>query len=156
MRKENISAIILAAIASAGLLSGCKKESKIIEKDGNTYIKSGSDYVELDLEPKVFKPGEHIIYYVTSFKVETTTWSGYYSISPGYGNSNLPVPEIPEGYSCIDIIDIVDDNNKGATSVIFYYINDVEVEAEGRYNTETNTVDYPNPGKVLSQELTLK
>lgn len=131
-------ALLLSAMCSLAILSGCGNKSKEVEIDGEAYYQVEDTYVKKEGETKTFEPGEHIISYVVNGIV-------YYD-TKGY-IKDLKYPEIPEGYEVQDIIMMpVDSSGK---SILFYFVNTKTVEATGEYNPKTNEYDYYTPGKVV-------
>ena len=150
--KRKKKALLLASIASLCLLCGCGKNSQVevVEKNGEEYIKTGDEYTKLDISPKRFEAGDHVVYYVV--KRETgDSWLNVYEINSGYNGIKNIVPETPEGYKLIDVVSMSDAN--GATNAIaFFYVNEVPVLVEGVLNFETGIVEYVEPGVVVEEK----
>ena len=145
-------ALLLASIASLSILCGCgspsTKRVKSIETEDGTYIESNGEYVRLDISPKVFEPGTHIIQYVH----KVNDGSSYHNsqLTEGYNNS-LFSPDVPEGYKIIGTTGY--SNNYGYDNYMVYImVNEETVEVEGRYDINTNSVMYNIPGKVVKEK----
>mgnify|MGYP006916185363 CR=1 FL=1 len=134
-------ALLLSAMCSLAILTGCnqtKSDDTIITKSGTTIERP----VDVNLEEKVFEPGEHIIYF------ETTINKSLYSDSDNWGNGRLNIPETPEGYKLFDTVAI--DGNKGTYSIVYIYVNEVTVKATPTYNNITGIIEYELPGQIVS------
>ena len=151
MKREK-KALILASIAALLMLCGCSKKANTIEKDDGTYIESNGEYVKLNLEPKEFEAGKHIIYYV--YKIDTPWYSDGVEIYSGYDAFGNVVPETPEGYKLINIVGL-SDNDGYTNSFAFFYVNEVPVVVNGKLNPNTGVVEYLEPGEKVSS-LTLE
>ena len=139
-------ALLLASVASLGILCGCKQETKVVEKEGEVYIQNGSEYTRIDVSPKVFEPGEHII----TYSVEDS----YLVNGNGWGEASIDFPETPEGYRYVETLVDVSAMGGYTNGYVHIYINTDRVEVPGTYNPQTNTVEYITPGVVV-KSLTL-
>ena len=139
---------LLSSILSLAILCGCKEESKTIQIDGETYVQTGEEYIKVNSEPKVFEPGTHIIYYVT-----LEDHCEY--LTEGYGNSYIEVPKVPDGYRVLTVSAGQSNKHDHTSGMIYFYINEETVEAQGEYNVKTGEVEYLTPGVVIEDELTL-
>ena len=151
--KSKKKALLLASIASLGILCGCGKEKhKTIETEDGTYIEANGEYVRVNTEPKRFESGTHVIYYV--FKNVGSFWTNNFNLKNGFGTLGDIIPETPEGYRLLNISGL-SDGSQGTDGLGFVYINEVPVLAEGFFNEETGLVEYTQPGTVID-ELELK
>ena len=144
-------ALLLASALSLCVLCGCgeeeKQENEVIEIEGVTYLKSGDEYTRVDITPRVFEPGEHIIHYTAYFGKKVIHGED------GWGTSDLEIPETPEGYRYVETI-ALDEGGTGYTnSLVHIYVNEKRVEAMGVYNPKTNTVEYDIPGEVIEEKV---
>ena len=139
--------LLLSTVLSLAILSGCSNaEDKTIEVDGDTYVKVGEEYTRVSsFERKTFEPGTHIVYYT------------YHSddcdlFKNGFGESDLVLPETPEGYKVINIVDAVNKKHDHTSGIIIFYVNDKTVEVEGEYNSKTGLIEYDKPGVVVVEK----
>ena len=140
--KNRKKALLLSCLTSLVVLTGCGSATKTIDIDGQTYIQDGEEYVKLNMEPKTFEPGEHVIYF-------TYNTSGSFGGSKGWGTSNIGLPETPEGYKYVNSFSI-DEGTYGFTdSIVHMYVNEVTVEVTPTYNSKTNKIEYTLPGVVV-------
>ena len=143
--KRKKKALLLASVASLCILCGCNN-AEVVEIEGEQYVKNGEEYTRVDLTPKVFEPGEHII----NYSVDSNDIAG----ATGWGKGRVYFPETPEGYRFVETI-VEGNGGYGSTSgYVNIYVNVVRVEVKGTYNPRTNTVEYIEPGVVVD-ELTL-
>ena len=140
--KNRKKALLLASIASLCILCGCK-ENEVIEIDGEQYIKSGEDYTRLDLSPREFEPGTHVIRYSDD--------SDSHLGEPGWGNSIINIPEVPEGYKYVETISIISEGYGSHIGYVHIFVNTKTVLARGVYNPETNRIEYSEPGEVVEE-----
>ena len=145
--KRKKKALILSALASLAILSGCGSvtSNKTISVNGEQYVQNGDEYVRLDSNPKVYEPGTHIIYYV--FFAQNCRF-----LNEGYGNSEIYIPSTPEGYSVMSISDISAKGHDHTNGIIIFYVNDKKVEVTGEYNSSTGVFEYDKPGKVIEEK----
>ena len=135
--KKNSKKLLIFGMTSLMLMTGCKK-TKIIEKNGETYLLKGGEYVSLKMEPKVFEPGTHFI-----------TYKAHINHSSDYGwnvnvvNNNFP--DIPEGYKYVNSTVYIDGG------IYHIYVNEVPVEVEPSINKKTGEIEYNNIGKPVKK-----
>ena len=142
-------ALILSALASLAILSGCgsktKEENKTIKIDGVEYIQRGDEYEKLEIPSKVFEPGEHTIAYVIYKK------NGSINFTSGWNSIYEWGIETPEGYEFVCLTSGSEWN--GNTDVLIYtYVNTKTVEVEGTYNEYDNCFEFSTPGKVIEEK----
>ena len=142
-------ALLLASIASLSILCGCGSAPKSIETKDGTYVESNGEYVKVEVLPKTFEPGTHIIQYVHKVNEERSSYHNS-QLTEGYNNS-LFSPEVPEGYK---IIGTTGYSNKDGYDnyMVYIMVNEETVEVEGRYDINTNSVMYNIPGKVIKEK----
>ena len=96
--KKTTNRALLFALTSFVLLTGCSKEKEVVKIGEKVYVKEKDSYTEIvSNEPKVFLPGEHIIYYNVNMK--TLNKENSYRFSDrkkGWGNIIVNIPEIIE------------------------------------------------------------
>ena len=147
--KNKKKALLLASIASLGILCGCGKV-KTIEVDDETYVESNGEYIRLDIEPKVYEPGTHVIQYVHNIHDGNHDYYKRKHLKEGFNNI-IFTPEIPEGYKIVGTTSY--SNNDGYDYFIIYImVNDKTVEVEGVFDAETNSIIYNDPGKVIEEK----
>ena len=145
--KRRKKALLLASALSLCVLCGCG-EAQTVEIDGVTYVQNGDEYTRIDIVPRVFEPGEHVIYYTVN------RGDSSFGGKDGWGTSKLNIPEVPEGYRYVETLSL-DEGGYGYTDALVHiFVNEKKVEVKGTYNTRTNTVEYNEPGRVV-EELTL-
>ena len=147
MNNKN-KALLLSIVSSLTLLCGCG-ESKTIEIEGNTYVKSGEEYVKVDNQKVVYEPYTHYIQYF-NYDYEGDDYETPYSKKSGFTNSNVPVIE---GYELVTIEEVTRKYGYGSKTCGYMYIfvNNKPVEVTLVYNPKTNTYEYNNPGVVVSE-----
>ncbi|MBR4178561.1 MAG: hypothetical protein IKR57_04360 [Bacilli bacterium] len=142
--KRKKKALLLASIASLCLLCGCNN-TEVVVIEGEQYVKNGEEYTRVDLTPKVFEPGQHVIHYT----VRPSSFQG----AEGWGTSTIEVPEVPEGYRYVNTITL-DEAGYGHTSALVHvFVNEKRVEVVGTYNSKTNTIEYIEPGKIVEEKV---
>ena len=147
--KNNKKALLLSSITALSILCGCgTSEVKTLKIDGETYIQSGNEYVKYDTT-KVFEPGTHIIYYVYLS-------SNCNLLEGGYGNSDIELPVVPEGYKVLAISDCQSEDHDHTSGIIYYFVNEKTVEAKATYNEKSNRMEFSTPGTIIEEsKLTL-
>ena len=147
--KNKKKALLLASIASLGILCGCGKEKhKTIETEDGTYIETNGEYVKVEVLPKVYEPGTHIIQFVHK-NSDGYSYDRSYLIE-GFDNL-LFAPEVPEGYKAIGSTSY--STNDGFDNyTIYIMVNEVTVEVEGRYDVTLNSILYNTPGKIIEEK----
>ena len=150
MKKEN-KALLLALVASLSFLCGCSKKTKTIETSDGTYVESNGEYVRVNTEPIEYEAGTHFIYYIHKFDIPIIN-TGY--LEEGYNCFGNIFPETPEGYRLINITNL-SDNDGYVDGFAFFYVNEVPVIVEGKFNSSTGEVEYLEPGEVV-KSLTLE
>ena len=150
MKKEN-KALLLALVASLSFLCGCSKKANTIETEDGTYVEQNGEYVKLNLEPVVFEPGTHVIKYVSLCDDVDGNWRIVDSyLKTGFDNP-VKTPEVPEGYKLVGVTSYA--NNDGYDRYIIYiFVNEERVEAEGKYYPEINMVLYNTPGTIINEK----
>ncbi|MBR4178562.1 MAG: hypothetical protein IKR57_04365 [Bacilli bacterium] len=139
-------ALLLSAIASLAVLTGCGSAKNVVTINGEKYVQSGEEYVKVDENPKVFEQGTHIIYCV--FLSDECRF-----IHEGFGESAIDIPETPEGYRVLSISDINTKNHDHSDGIIIFYVNEKKVEVKGEYNSETGLIEYDKPGVVIEEKV---
>ena len=149
MKKNNIKrkALLLSSIASLCILCGCSTEKNTVIINGETYIQNGEEYTKLDLSPKVFEPGEHIIHYTYTYDRGINRIGG----ETGWGTSDLNLPETPEGYRYVETITLDEAGYGHTSSLVHIFVNVERVEVQAQYDSKNNTIVYPEPGKVIEE-----
>ncbi len=147
--RKNTRRLLLFGLTSALLLTGCSKK-EVVNVDGKQYLKEGDKYIQMNIEKKVFEPGEHIIYYNFSARGKSYDYK-----EDGWDKVNIGIPEVPEGYKYVDTATI-DHGGYGYTSnLVHVFVNIVPVEATSSYSEELGTMGFYEPG-VPVQRLTLE
>ena len=147
---------LLSSIASLAILCGCGSNTEtqdtntLVTIDGEQYIQNGNEYTKLDITPKRFEEGEHIIHYV-DIPVSKRNAIPDSGLNQGFGNASLAIEEMPEGYK---IIGFTSYSNGGGTSyyMIYLLVNEVPVIAAGSYDINSNSVVYETPGKIVDEK----
>lgn len=148
LRKKAI--MTLVSLFMVNTLSGCgggldeKNIKSNIDNNGNHNIENE---MSANLEIKVFDEGEHLLEYVAEYDADYNYYLGY-----------VPSIQIPEGYSIVDIEMSTRQNGYGSKTdkVLYFFVNDEKVEAQGVIDEKTGEVVYPNPGTPVSKNLTLE
>ncbi len=144
--KNRKKALLLSCLTSLVVLTGCGSATKTIQIEGETYIQSGEEYVKVNVAPKTFEPGEHVISYLVKPNDGSSINNG--DLYEGYNNPWFNLNEVPDGYRVIGFTDY--STNRGYSNyLVFILVNDETVEVEGSYDARTNSVVYLNPGKVI-------
>jgi len=141
--KRKQKALLLSAICSLAVLTGCNnttQSSEKIEPKNGFYVSVPND---LELQKKIFEPGEHIIYYEQDDVDRSLSASDEDSWTSGI----LEIPETPEGYYLFQIVPHYASNR--LVGVIYVYINDQTVEATPTYDRISKTIQYETPGVVV-------
>ena len=152
-------ALILSTLASLAILSGCssesKEESKTITVNGEQYVQNGDEYIKIDVSPRTFEPGTHVIHYIDIPNKSDNTLSNKY-IKKGFDNAAFSIGDLPDGYKLVGVTDY--STYSGYSYYIIYIlVNEKTVIAEGRYDEFTQEVVYETPGKIVEEEaLTLE
>lgn len=135
--KKNSKRLLMFGMTSLMLMSGCKK-SKVVEINGETYLQNGEQYVSISMGPKVFEPGTHYITFNNGLKSGKRGWN------------KINFPEVPEGYKYVESIPIA--QGYGSTdSILHIFVNEVPVEVEPTYNSQTGEIEYNNIGKPVKK-----
>ncbi len=137
--------LLCLALAASAFLTGCaKNQSEVVVIDSKQYLKSGDNYTQIETAKRAFQPGEHIIYY----NVDILSKS-YRGRENGWGNVDIDVPAVPEGYRLVDCMTIDKDINGYSSNIVYVFENEVPVEATMSYNEETHEIGYFNPGTPI-------
>ena len=144
-------AILLSCLSSIALLTGCSEaKSNTIQVEGETYVQSGDEYVKVNVAPKLFEPGEHVISYVIKPNDGSSLGTNY--LTEGYNNPWFNLNDVPQGYKVIGFSDY--STNSGYSNFLVYIlVNEVTVEVEGSYDVRTNSIVYLNPGKLVEENI---
>ena len=152
MKYKSKKALILAALASISVLSGCNK-AKIIQIDGETYIQSGEEYNKIEMKPKIFEPGTHIIHYIKTLNNGSAVRQK--NIDDGYDSLYFTDVVVPDGYK-LSAVTSYSSQDGYDEYIIYIFVNDKTVEVEPSYNTRTNEVMYTSVGNVIEDEMKLE
>lgn len=142
--KKQKLAFILASLITINSLGSCsfKKE------DNNN---SSSAYLIENIETnttKTFPEGTHILQYLVD-----CDYDYYENEYEGY----VPTIEVPEGYIFVNVSTSIKSKlqSSGSGKVIFFLVNNVPVEVTGVIDSKTGLITYYNPGKPITNNLTL-
>ena len=142
--------LLLSTVVTLALLTGCTKKEDTIVVDGDTYVKSGDEYVLTipETNPEIikrFEPGTHIVEIRFNEPWDTKNNISY-----------VGVPfEIPEGYELYDF-----DTMQWKSSSYLYlrstyvFINTKTVDAVGVFEELYNKYVFKEPGTVV-EDMTL-
>lgn len=144
------SIVSLATLCGCGSSSGTQDTNTLVTVDGEQYIQNGNEYTKLDITPKRFEEGTHIIHYVDIPVSKRSTISDN-KINQGFGNSAFAIDDIPEGYKLAGVTSY-SNSNGNSYFIVYVYVNEVPVIAEGSYDINSNTVVYETPGKVIKEQ----
>ena len=148
---KNKKAFILAALASFSVLAGCNK-TKTIQINGETYIQNGEEYNKIEMEPKIFEPGTHIIHYIKTLNNGNAVRQR--NIIDGYDSLYFTDVEVPSGYKLSGVTSYSSQDGYDEY-IIYIFVNDKTVEVNPTYNTRTNEVMYTSVGNIIEDEMTL-
>ena len=147
---------LLSSIASLSILCGCGSNTEtqdtntLVTVDGEQYIQNGNEYTKLDITPKRFEEGEHIIHYV-DIPVSKRNAIPDSSLNQGFGNASFAIDDIPEGYKLAGVTSYSNGDGK-SYFIVYVFVNEVPVIAEGSYDINSNTVVYETPGKIVDEK----
>ena len=135
---SSIGATVLAGSIAVTGLSGCNdNQTTIKEPEVTTQIteqtESENEMVEVT---RVFEPGTHVLA-ITYFRNDR-------------GTAN---PTIPEGYELFDYSHAVFGDFEVKHYHTFVFVNTVEVEVKGVYNSRLNEIEFNTPGTPVEEAM---